>query len=145
MEICGSAKNPIWKIERVVGVKLTPGRIEELAYEIKEFLIKHEMWIDVRIYFNGKALSTDDGSGNYAYNDPKINYVIEDVKPTDYFKYVGENILCMTFEGPFYELLNGYVPYSYYDKVEGEFRKILSKYGLYYELGDTWNLATALR
>ncbi len=125
-------------------MKLTPERIEELAYEIKEFLIKHEMWIDVRIYFNGKALSTDDGNSNYAYNDPNVDYIIEDVKPNDYFEYVGDNILCMSFEGPFYELLNGYTPYSYYDQIEGEFRNILSKYGLYYELGHPWNLSVAI-
>lgn len=125
-------------------MKLTHKRIEELAYEIKKFLIKHEMWIDVRIYFNGKALSTDYGNNNYAYNDSNVDYIIEDVKPNDYFEYVGDNILCMSFEGPFYELLNGYVPYSYYDKVEGEFRNILSKYGLYYELGHPWNLSVAI-
>lgn len=124
----------------VIKVRLTPKRIEELAYEIKELLIKHGMWIDVRIYFNGKMLSTDNGKGQYAYNDPDADYVIENIKPDDYFEYVGDNILCMSFEGPFYELLNGYAPTSYYDSVEGEFRNILSRYGLYYELGDAWNL-----
>ena len=122
--------------------KLSPAQIEKLAYEIKDFLIRHEMWCDVRIYFNGKALSTDDGSGHYAYNDPNKDYVLEDVNPKDYFEYVGENILCMSFEGSFYELLNCYVPLSYYNSVEGEFRGILRKYGLYYELGNAWNLST---
>ena len=35
--------------------KLTPERIEELAKEIREFLLDHDMWIDVTIYFNGSA------------------------------------------------------------------------------------------
>lgn len=67
---------------------------------------------------------------------------LENVNPKDYFEYVGENILCMSFEGPLYELLNCYVPLSYYNSVEGEFRGILQKYGLYYELGNAWNLST---
>lgn len=41
-----------------------------------------------------------------------------------------------------YELLNMYVPMSYYNSVEAEFRDILKKYGLSYELGNTWNLST---
>lgn len=122
--------------------KLSPVQIEMLAYEIKDFLIRHEMWCDVRIYFNGKALSTDDNNGHYAYNDASKDYVLENVNPKDYFEYVGENILCMSFEGSFYELLNGYVPMSYYNSIEGEFRGILLKYGLHYELGNAWNLST---
>lgn len=119
-----------------------PEELEKLAYEIKDFLIRHELWSDVRIYFNGKALDTSDGDGRYAYNDPSANYVIEDIKPEDYFEYVGENILCMSFEGPLYELLNGYTTAAHYDCVEGEFRAILKKYGLSYELGNAWNLCT---
>lgn len=99
------------------------------------------MWCDVRIYYNQKALSTDDGSGHYAYNDPDTDYVLENIDPKTFFQYVGGNILCMSFEGPFYELINCYVPVSYYDCVEREFREILKKYGLYYELGHAWNLA----
>jgi hypothetical protein len=124
--------------------KPSPAQIEKLAYEIKDFLIRHVMWCDVRIYYNGKALSTDDGKGHYAYNDPDTNYVLENIDPKDFFKYVGENILCMSFEGPFYELVNCYVPIGYYNRVEGEFRRILQKYGLGYELGHAWNLSTFL-
>lgn len=117
-------------------------KIERLAYEIKDFMIRHELWMDTRIYFNGKALSTDDGNGHYAYNDPAVDYVLEQVDPRQFFEYTGQNILCMSFEGPFYDVMNVYVPVSYYNIVETEFSGILRKYGLIYELGHPWNLST---
>ena len=42
----------------------------------------------------------------------------------------------MSFEGPLYEVLNGYGS----SHLEEEFVKIFDKYGLYYELGNAWNL-----
>ena len=46
----------------------------------------------------------------------------------------------MTFEGPLYEALN----YGGYDEnpwqTEEELTAIFRKYGLYYELGNAWNL-----
>lgn len=120
--------------------KITPEAIETLAYEIREFLLKHELWQDVRIYFNGKALSTDDGNGRYAYNDPDTIFILEDQDPRRYFEYVGD-ILSMSFEGPLYDVLNYYSPATYCDKINNEFLGILGKYGLYYELGHAWNLS----
>ena len=40
--------------------RLTPERIENLAIEIREFLLEYGMWIDVAIYFNGKCFTTCD-------------------------------------------------------------------------------------
>jgi hypothetical protein len=119
---------------------MKPETIEKLAFEIRDFLLKHELWQDVRIYFNGKALSTDDGNGHYAYNDPDTVFVLENKDPRRYFNYVGD-YLSMSFEGPFYEVLNYYAPASYCDKINNEFLGILGKYGLYYELGNAWNLS----
>lgn len=115
--------------------KLTKKQIESLAKEVRQFLLDHEMWSDVRIYFNGKAFSTDDGRGNYYYNDPENLVVLEDVDPSDYVEYTSD-ILTMTFEGPLYECLN-----YWFGKTEEEFRSIFRKYGLYYELGYAWSLA----
>lgn len=109
--------------------------IEKLAKEIREYLLQNELWQDVRIYFNGKAFATDDGRGNYAYNNPNKLFVIEDVEPQDYFDYCGD-ILSMSFEGPLYEVLN----YSFGGSLENEFAAIFKKYGCYYELGNAWNL-----
>ena len=117
---------------------LTEEKIKELATEILDLLLAHEMWIDVQIYFNGKCWSSHNKEkGTFHYND-KENVVEYDADPRDYFEYVRTpNILSMGFEGPFYEAMNGY---SGSWTVESQFSKILEKYGLYYELGYAWSL-----
>ena len=117
--------------------KLTPERIEELAVEIREFLLEHGMWIDVAIYFNGKCFSTFDRENKkYYYNDREHLIVQENQDPSNYFKYVNpDHILSMSFEGAVCEML-------YYGENPGirkEFDKIFEKYGLYYEFGHHWN------
>lgn len=115
--------------------KLTKKQIEKMAYEIRKFLLDNEMWIDVTIYFNGKALSTSNGR-EFGYNDPEKVFLREDVDPRDYFEYVGD-ILSMSFEGPFCHCL----AYGTAPSVEKAFRELLAKYGVYYELGQCWNLS----
>lgn len=114
-------------------------KCEELAAEIFEWLVKNELWVDVCIYFNGKRWGTHNiETGEFYYNQHK--YYEMKAEPKTYFEYVREpeNILSMSFEGPMYEVLNGYV--HGWTKLEDEFRKIFEKYGLYYELGHAWNL-----
>ena len=117
-------------------------QIEELAKEIREFLLDNHLWVDVTIYFNNKAFSTYDGK-NFYYNDPTNLIVLEDKDPRDYFDYVAEpHILSMAFEGDLYGCFNGYGEYGYeFDhRIQKEFQDILDKYGLYYEMGNRWNL-----
>ena len=113
-------------------MKLTKKNIESLAAEIRQFLIDHEIWTDTTIYFNGQALSSD-------HED-----VLEAQDPSDYFEYVASpHILSMSFEGPLCGCLNHYGEYgAEFDNliVEG-FSRILGRYGLYYELGNHWNLS----
>lgn len=116
----------------------TSKQIELLATEIFNWLVDHEMWIDVQIYFNGKCWSTSNKDHTeFCYNERK--YFEYEAEPKDYFEYVREpNILSMSFEGSLYEVLNAYV--RGWKKLEEEFRKIFEKYGLYFELGHAWNL-----
>lgn len=115
-------------------------KAENLAYDIYHFCVKHNIWIDVCIYYNGKRMSSlyvdQDGNQRYDYNGmPNVD---DDFDPKKYFEYVREpNILSMSFEGPLYEILNGY---SSPDLVS-EFDALFKKYGLYYELGNAWNLS----
>ena len=116
--------------------KLTPERIEELAKEIREFLLDHDMWIDVTIYFNGKCFSTSDReNGKHYYNDRE--HLIERVDdPRRCFEYVAEDhILSMSFEGVVCEMLY----YGAFQSIRREFDKIFEKYGIYYEFGHHWN------
>ncbi len=118
---------------------LTAEQTERLATEIFNWLVDNELWVDVSIYFNGKRWSTTNKDcTEFCYNERK--YFECEAEPKDYFEYVREpNILSMTFEGALYEVLNGYV--SGWIKLEKDFNKIFEKYGLYYELGNAWNLS----
>ena len=118
---------------------LTQKAIEQLATEVFNWLVDKEMWVDTVIYFNGKCWSTNNKDcTEFCYNERK--YFEYEADPRNHFDYVREpNILSMSFEGDLYDVLNGY---SYgWVKNEEEFRKIFERYGLYFELGNAWNLS----
>lgn len=107
-------------------MKLSKIKIEQLANEIMDFLKEQELDTDVSIYFNGKRMNSDGfEEGTF---DPK-----------DYFDYVGD-ILSMSFEGSFNHVINYYLDAAYCNIVMSKFDAILDKYGVYYELGNSWNL-----
>lgn len=117
--------------------RLTPEQIEEMATEIREFLLEHEIWIDVDIYFNGKRFTSHDpADGKYYYNDREHLIVEENKNPRDYFEYVAEDhILSMSFDGIVCEMLY----YGEMPATKRAFDKIFEKYGVYYEFGHHWN------
>lgn len=119
--------------------RLTPERIENLAIEIREFLLEHEMWVDVNIYFNGKCFTTyDKATGKFYYNDREHLVVRENEDPRTYFEYVNPNhILSMSFEGVVCEMLY----YGMFQGIRNKFDAIFKKYGLYYEFGHHWNFS----
>lgn len=86
--------------------KLTAEQIENLAKEIREFLLEHGLWQDVDIYFNGKRFTQHDPvTGKYYYNDREHLIEVAD-QPERHFEYVNpEHILSMSFEGPVCEML----------------------------------------
>jgi hypothetical protein len=118
-------------------MKLTKNKIEEMAMEIIDYLKKNDLDNDVCIYFNNKRIRL--GSNWDREKREFISYekVEEDISPFDYFEYANhKHILSMSFEGDLYDLLNGF-SYGNADK----FLKIFEKYGLYYEMGNAWNLS----
>lgn len=116
--------------------KMTEKRIERLAFDIRRFLLDHSLWVDVTIYFNGKALSTDDRKGTFAYNDPNKLILLENQDPKRFFEFAG-GVLSMSFEGDFYDVMN----YGSWPEALDAFNKLLDKYGCCYELGNAWNLS----
>lgn len=115
---------------------LTEKQIAELANSIYELFKKNEMWADTFIYFNGKRLGNKSPDGKYHYDGSA--YLEEDEDPRDYFEYVNpDHILSMSFEGPVCHMFN----YEENQTVLEEFNALLKKYGLYYELGHSWNLS----
>ena len=119
--------------------KLTAEQIENLAKEIREFLLEHGLWQDVDIYFNGKRFTSHDPeTGKYYYNDRKHLFEEENKDPRTYLEYVNsDHILSMSFEGPVCEMLY----YGILPSVRREFDKIFERYGLYYEFGHHWNFS----
>lgn len=121
---------------------VTPALAEQCAQEIIDFLLKHQMWIDIHVYVNGCCYSCQGPDGHYHYNNTRdcvFKYTEED--PRRYFEYVNEeHFISMSFEGPLYDLLNQYFPTEAAEALEDEFSKIFEKYGYYYELGHAWNL-----
>lgn len=117
-------------------MKLTKETIETLVNEIIEYLEKNDMLQDICIYFNNKRICF--GS---QWNEEKeiflpLKKVEENVNPFHYFKYANaKHIISMSFEGGLYHLLNDGM-----DKEES-FSALFDKYGLYYELGNAWNLS----
>ena len=111
---------------------LTKTNIEELAKEIITFLENEGLATDVCIYFNNKVMR----------NEGKQQWeTTENVNPHDYFEYCAyDHILSMSFEGELYDVLN----YSFGRKEE-KFNAIFERWGLYYELGNAWNLSVYLR
>lgn len=113
--------------------------MQSLAKEIYDWCWKKGLWGDNILYFNGKAWSNSPRW--YGVDGKKIGddlYEYEDKDPRDYFEYANPNTLSMSYEGPLFEILNGY--YSSWSNLETEFLNIFEKYGLYAEYGHAWNL-----
>ena len=120
-------------IERMEPLRITYRDIENLAKQIKTYLSKKDIASDVCIYYNNCRECSDFNmaTGKYVWHK-EMN-----INPHDYFAYAAyDHILSMSFEGPFYDVINGI---DYTSKLTG-FQKILDNFGLYYELGNYWNL-----
>ena len=113
---------------------------KQLATEILDYLVRNGMWVDTRIYFDGKVWdSYNKETGEFHYNEMDKVYEGQ-ADPKDYFDYVAEpHILSMSFEGGFYDVLNGTSERAV--KLQEQFSNILKKHGLYYELGYQWSLS----
>lgn len=119
--------------------RLTEQDIENLAVEIREFLLERKMWVDVDIYFNGKCFTTHDKkNGKFYYNDREHLVVRENETPSKYFEYVNpDHILSMRFEGIVCEMLY----YGTRPETKKKFDEIFTRYGIYYEFGEHWNFS----
>ena len=125
--------------------KMTKKQIKRMAEEVRSFLLDHDLWVDVTIYFNGIAFSTDDRNGHFFYNDPEKLIVLRDQDPKRITEYAGD-ILTMTFEGDLFELMNypwDFGTGNYGFKLKEELESIFQKYGTYSEQGQAWNLTLA--
>lgn len=104
-------------------------RNEMLANKIREFLIKNELTGDVRIYFNNMCYSWNSDGNEYE--------TLKDIKASHYFEGANDELVSMTFEGIFYDVINRYHGESIADK----FDDLLEENGYCYEFYNSWNLS----
>lgn len=102
----------------------------KIADKIVEFLDEYHLAGDCNIYFDGMCYHHTAGQDHWETED--------DVYPSDYFDYA-DGIVCMSFEGDFYSVMNDWS----WENVEYEkmFRFLLEDLGYGYELGNSWNLS----
>lgn len=108
-----------------------------LSIDIYEWCKKHDLWGDNTIYFDGKAWSNSEtwaGEKGKKITDDLYEY--KDKDPRDYFGG-GNSLLSCSFEGSMNHVLNGYV--SGWEKLENEFNQLFKKYGLFFEMYNSWN------
>lgn len=102
---------------------------EVLANMIKDFLITNEVAGGVTIYFNEKAYRwNSDGSG-YTF--------LKDIKASNYFEGANDELVSMSFEGVFYDVINR----TYGGFIADKFDKLLEQNGYYYDFYNSWNLS----
>ena len=124
----------------VVAVKEFKTKAELCAFEIINFLIRHQLWQDVCVYVGKKRYTCFDGE-HYQYDSTwDCVFRENDKKASDYVDYYSD-FLTMTFEGPFYDVINYNNSTKHCDKLIEEFNDIIKKFNKYYELGHAWSLA----
>ena len=119
-------------------INLLQNKNESLARDIYNWCIKNGLWMDVCIYFNGKAWSS---SRKWSCVDgKKIDedlYEYHDKNPLSYFEYGNPETVSISFEGGLNHILNGYSTGCY--DLAKEFRELFRKYDYYFEMGNSWN------
>lgn len=115
-------------------------KAEKCAFEIIDFLIRHNLWQDTCVYVGDKRYTCFDGEHYQYYSTWECVFREDGKNAKDYVEYYSD-FLTMTFEGPFYDVINHYASARYCDKLLGEFNDILKKYKKYYEQGYAWSLS----
>lgn len=112
-------------------------KFENLAKDIYNWCMKNDLWGDICLYFNNRAWAS--WSTWHGVPGKKIGerlYEYEDKNPRDYFNG-GDCEFACSFEGELNHILNAYVPG--WVKLEEEFLNLFKKYGLFFEMYDSWN------
>ena len=108
-----------------------------LSIDIYEWCKKHDLWGDNTIYFDGKAWSNSETwAGVEGRKIAEDLYEYDDKNPRDYFEG-GSSLLSMSFEGSLNYVLNGHM--GGWIKLSGQFYKLFEKYGLIFEMYNSWN------
>lgn len=100
--------------------------MEKLRQEIIELFKSYELSLYCSIFCNGKRYHYEHGTET-----------VDDSDVADYLEYYNRDTLSMSFDGDIYDVFN----YDLFPSLLEKFDKLLESYGLYYELGNAWNLS----
>ena len=100
---------------------LTEEQMEQVALEVRQYLMDNDMWDETNMYVNGKR-----------YKEDKVQ---EGYLASEYFEYANDKTISISTEGRLYDMINYYA--GYMEKLN----EIVGKYGMYFEQGDAWNMA----
>lgn len=101
-------------------------KMDKLRLEIIELFKSYDLYLNCTIFCNGKR---------YNYNND--TETVDDSDVADYLEYYNSETISMSFDGDIYDVFN----YDLFPSLLEKFNKLLESYGLYYELGNAWNLA----
>jgi hypothetical protein len=114
--------------------KLTSSDKENIVASLIEVFKSYKVEDSVLFYYDNKRARVEPKTGKLV--------VEEGFNPRDYFDYCNENTISLSFEDSLlYEILNGYAGTFAYEKVNKGIRDVVDPYGLFYELGNAWNLS----
>lgn len=116
---------------------------KELADAIMKFLKDNDIAVDVSIYVDNKRYSFVyyDFDKKEFFPEPFWKEEEGEFFPGTYFSYFAkQHILSMSFEGEFYRIMNVAYEDDEWKDLYNKFRQLLDNMGVWYELGDAWNL-----
>ena len=133
---------------------LTEGQIQNLADELLDYLVEHNLFDHCRIYFNGKCYQ-DGFIETETYNASEVRmkfpkseksrpytvFVLEDISPQKYLGGYAGDILSISTFGELYSIINCLFEEENLEIIYSEIDAIFEKYGLGYELGYQWCLS----
>ena len=126
-------------------IELNSRTIKSMAHELIRHIISLDLFHDTVIYYrsDGRWISCSSNRDSNRYTvEHKFQgktytwYERKDDDPNDYFEYNG-HILSASFEGPLCHSINSEID----SNMRTQLNNFFSHYGLYYELGNQWNLS----
>lgn len=125
--------------------KVPQATLSRLFDALIDYLVAHDLFDEVIIYTSGKRyLSAGYGrmsdaapTDHVTRKGTEVELWVEDARASQYLEFACDDTLSMAFEGPLYDAMN------YGDgEVEAALARIFERHGLYFEMGDAWNLTS---
>lgn len=123
---------------------LTKDKKISIAENIISFMLKKGLFQEMAVYVCGYCYTSYPRADYLKVRTPDGVYYRShhnDVDVAQITSYCNPDLITITFEGTFYNIVNADGTSKESMRLEQEFSDLLEKYGLYYELGHAWNLS----